>query len=409
MLTGLRVLDLTNMTGFFCGKVLAEFGINVIKVEKPGGDPARSIGPFYHDIPNAENSLLWLAYNESKKGITLNIDTAKGQDILRKLVQHTDFLIESFPPGYMEKLGLGYEKLSAINSKLIMTSITPFGQTGPYRDYKGSDLIAMAMGGIMLQNGESDGLPCRLDPYHAYCQAGSNAALATLIAYYYREQSGEGQYIDVSISECVIRENYHEVPVAWEFGHYNVKRNGPRIFRANIYTRVLWPCKDGYVTWTMFGGVFGASENKQVAKWMEEEGVIGELNDFNWEGFNFDNVNQEMMNKIEKHFMNLTLKHTKKELVDEARKRRIRISAVADPKDLYENSQLQFRNYWRAIKHPELSDVIVYPGQLFLSDETKAEIRHRAPLIGEHNQEIYQGELGFSAAEIINLKQNGII
>jgi crotonobetainyl-CoA:carnitine CoA-transferase CaiB-like acyl-CoA transferase len=252
-------------------------------------------------------------------------------------------------------------------------------------------------------------LPCRLDPYHAYCQAGSNAALATLIAYYYREQSGEGQYIDVSISECVIRENYHEVPVAWEFGHYNVKRNGPRIFRANIYTRVLWPCQDGYVTWTMFGGVFGAGENRQVAKWMEEEGVIGELKDFNWEKFNFDSATQEIMNKIEKHFMNLTLKHTKKELVDEARKRRIRISAVADPGDLYENSQLQFRNYWRAIEHPELSDVIVYPGQLFLSDEIKAEIQHRAPLIGEHNKEIYQDELGFSNAAIADLKQKGII
>jgi benzylsuccinate CoA-transferase BbsE subunit len=409
MLTGLRALDLTNEKGLFCGKVLAEFGADVIKVEKPGGDPARSIGPFYHDIPDPEKSLFWLAYNGSKRGITLNIETPEGQDILRKLAERVDFLLESFQPGYMENFGLGYQELSTINPRLIMTSITPFGQTGPYKDYKGSDLIAMAMGGIMLQTGEADGIPCRLDPYHAYCQAGSNAALATLIAYYYREQSGEGQHIDVSITECVTRENYHEVPVAWEFGHYNVKRNGPRIFRANVYTRVLFPCKDGYVTWTLFGGPFGANENKQVANWMEEEGVIGELKDIDWDQFNFDTVTQEDMNRIEKNFINLTMKHTKKELVDEARRRKIRISAVSDPGDLYENSQFQFRKYWKSVEHPELSDVIVYPGQLFLSNETRGEIRHRAPLVGEHNKEIYEGELGFSSTTIAGLKQKGVI
>ena len=133
MLSGLRALDLTGELGFFCGKLLAEFGVDVIKVEKPGGDPARKYGPFYQDTPDPEKSLYWLAFNDSKRGITLNIATDEGREIFKKLVRKADFIIESFRPGYLEGLGLGYPQLSGINPGLIMTSITPFGQTGPYR------------------------------------------------------------------------------------------------------------------------------------------------------------------------------------------------------------------------------------------------------------------------------------
>jgi len=410
MLSGLRALDLSNNeAGFFCGKILAQFGVDVIKIERPGGDPARNIGPFYHDIRDPEKSLHWFAFNESKRGITLDIETREGQDILKKLVVNTDFLLESFPVGYMERLGLNYQELSAINPRLIMTSITPFGQTGPYKNYKATDLIAMAMGGIMSQTGEPDGLPCRLEPGHSYCLAGSNAALAAMIAYYYREWSGEGQHVDVSITECVLRENYHEVPVCWEFLHYNAGRNGGGMFRGGVYVRVIWPCKDGYVTWTIWGGRVGASENKRLANWVEEEGILGELEDIDWDLFSFDDITQETMDQIESHVLKLMLKHTKKELEDEAIRRGIRLSAVNDVRDLYENGQLRFRKYWRYVGHPELADRIIYPGQLFLSNETRIEIRHRAPLIGEHNKEIYEGELGFDRPIMDNLKQKGII
>jgi benzylsuccinate CoA-transferase BbsE subunit len=409
MLSGLRALDLSSEAGLFCGKILAQFGVDVIKIERPGGDPARNIGPFYHDIQDPEKSLYWFAYNESKRSISLNIEMPEGHNIFKNLVAKADFVIESFPVGYMDNIGLGYQELSAINPRVIMTSITPFGQTGPYKNYKDTDLVAMAMGGIMSQTGEPDGLPCRLDQYHTYCLAGISAALGTIIAYYYRERFGEGQFVDVSMCECVIRENYHEVPVAWEFGHYNARRSGGRMFRANVYSRCIWPCKNGYITWTIFGGKVGANEDKALAKWMEEEGLLGELKDINWDTFNLDDVTQEEMDLIEKHVLQLTARYTKRELEDEAIRRGIRISAVNDVKDVYESSQLKHRKFWKNIKHPELLDVITYPGHLFLSNETKVEPRHRAPLIGEHNKQIYEDELGFDKEMVDNMKQKGVI
>ncbi len=409
MLSALRALDLTNEIGFFCGKILGEFGVDVIKIEKPGGDPARNYGPFYKNEPDPEKSLYWFAFNDSKRGITLDIETEEGQGIFKKLVKNADFVLESFPVDYLEKLGLGYEQLSVINPGLIMTSITPFGQTGPYKNYKGTDLIAMAMGGIMSLTGEPGGIPCRLSPNHAYCLGGTNAALATMTAYYYRQWSGEGQYIDVALSECAVREDYNEVPISWEFGHYNAGRHGDIMFRYGVNTRTIWLCKDGHVTWTLFGGTIGASENKQLARWLEEEGLLGDLGDIDWDQFGFDGITQEKIDRIEKPVLELLKRYTKKEIEDESMKRGLRISAVNDVRDLYESVQLKFRGYWKDIEHPELSDIVPYAGHMFLSSETKTEPRCRAPLIGEHNREIYEGELGFSRSTVADLKEKGVI
>lgn len=409
MLNGLRALELTGELSCFCGKLLAHFGVDVIKIEKVGGDLERNIGPFYHDIQDLEKSLYWFAYNESKRGITLNLESPEGQDIFKKLVAKSDFVIESFPVGYMQKLGLNYQSLSQINPGLIMTSITPFGQTGPYKYYKATDLIAMAMGGIMSLNGDPDGPPCRLDPYHSYCLTGINAALATLIAYFYRTSSGEGQYIDISLVECIVKEDYYEIPISWINGRHNAVRQGAYMFRAGVNTRCIWPCKDGYVTWTFFGGRIGAKENQSLAEWLDEEGISGELKNINWEQLNFDDITQEKIDRIEKPVLELTKRYKKMELENEAIKRGIRISAVNDIKDLDENSQLAFRDYWKIIDHSELSDAIKYPGQLFISTETETGPKHRAPLIGEHNKEIYGDELGFDMPALADLKEKGVI
>ena len=147
MLSPYRILDLTNERGFLCGKLMADLGASVIKIEKPGGDPARSMGPFYHDIPDPEKSLYWFAFNTNKRGITLDIETADGQAIFKRLMKNIDIVIESFDPGYMDKLGLGYSALSQLNPGVIMTSITGFGQTGPYKDYKAPDIVVWALSG----------------------------------------------------------------------------------------------------------------------------------------------------------------------------------------------------------------------------------------------------------------------
>jgi crotonobetainyl-CoA:carnitine CoA-transferase CaiB-like acyl-CoA transferase len=409
MLNNLRVLDLTDQKGFFCGKILAEFGMDVIKIEPPGGDPARNIGPFYHDIQDPNKSLYWLAYNESKRGITLDIRRPEGREIFKALVYRADVVIESSHPGYLENMGLAYEQLAAINPKLIMASITAFGQTGPYRDFKGCDLISMALGGIMSQTGEKDGPPCRLDPDHTYCLTGTNAALAIFIAYYHRELSGEGQYIDVSMLECVIRENYREVPVSWEFGHYNASRNGGLMNRGRFYSRTIWPCRDGHVTWTMFGGKVGANDNERLAEWMAEEGLLDGLDDIDWRNLDFETLTQKEVDRIESRVLKLTLNHDKKDLEREAVRRGVRLSAVNDVKELFESDQLGFRNFWQYVEHPALAERIAYPGQLFLSNETEVGVRHKAPDIGEHNKAIYEDEMGFKKDKMLDLAQKGII
>ncbi len=185
-----RVLDLTDDKGFLCGRILADMGADVIKIERPGGEAARNIGPFYHDIPDREKSLYWFVFNAGKRGITLDIETRQGRELFKRLVKGADFFIESFPPGYLDKLGLGYSVLSQVNSHLIMVSITPFGQAGPYRDFKAPDLVSIAMSGWMYICGDTDRPPVRVSFPQAYLNTGAEAAAACTIAYYHRERTG---------------------------------------------------------------------------------------------------------------------------------------------------------------------------------------------------------------------------
>jgi len=198
-----RVLDLSDEKGVLCGKVLADLGADVIKVEPPSGDPMRHIGPFYHDIPDPEKSLYWFTFNTSKRSVTLDITKARGQEIFKEMARTADFVIECFPPGYLAEYGLGYPVLSKLNPRLIMTSITPFGQSGPYRDFKAYDIVGLAMGGLMYLNGEREYRPVRVRAQQAYAQASVQAAAGTMVAHYHRQTTGEGQHVDVSMQEAV--------------------------------------------------------------------------------------------------------------------------------------------------------------------------------------------------------------
>jgi crotonobetainyl-CoA:carnitine CoA-transferase CaiB-like acyl-CoA transferase len=204
MLSCYRVIDLTDEKGFLCGKILADLGADVIKIEKPGGDASRDKGPFYHNIPDPEKSLLWFAYNTSKRGITLNIETSDGKDIFKKLVKTADFVIESFVPGYMDEMGLGYSVLSKINQRIILVSISPFGQTGPFARLKASDMTVFAMGLLMSQSGDVDRPPVQVSFPQSFINASADAAVGAMVAHYYREMTGEGQQVDVSAMESVL-------------------------------------------------------------------------------------------------------------------------------------------------------------------------------------------------------------
>ena len=248
MLKGCRALDLTDEKGFLCGKILADLGVDVIKVERPGGDPSRRIGPFWGDIGDPEKSLYWYAYNSNKRGITLDIETADGKEILRKLAKRSDFVIESFPPGYMEKLGLGYADLKSVNDRIILTSITPFGQNGPYQGYKATDLVLMGMSGLLYLTGDRDRPPVNISMPQACLHAGGDAAVGTLIAYYHRERTGESQQVDISMQQSAAWFQAATIPF-YELEGTVLQRAGT--FRTGISAhniqRQVWPCKDGYV------------------------------------------------------------------------------------------------------------------------------------------------------------------
>ena len=403
-----KVLDLCNETGMLCGKILGDLGADVIKIEKPGGDSARNLGPFYKDIPDSEKSLYWFAYNTSKRGITLDIETKQGQKIFKNLVKSADFVLESFPPGYMSSLGLGYEELSKINSGIIMTSITPFGQTGPYQDFKSSDLISLAMGGFMSICGDPDRAPLRFSVEQSYTQAAGQAAAASMIAFHYRQLTGQGQHVDVSIQECVITASF-QVQSYWDLIKNIQHREGVRTPRGKIAPKIIFKCKDGYVSWRIFVAVQGDKTNALVDLMRELEEMEPEVEDVDFTTIDMNDVVQEQLEPWEEGFSKFFAKHTKAELRREAVKRDIMLFSVNSPEDLLNDEQLKAREFWIKVDHPELDTSITYPGAPFKSTETQWRVSRRAPLIGEHNEEVYGKELGMSKEELCLLKEQGVI
>ena len=408
MLSPYRVLDLTDEKGFLCGKILGDTGADVIKIEKPGGDHSRSIGPFYHDEIDPQKSLYWFAFNTSKRGITLDIETAEGQKIFKELLKTADFVIESFAPGYLDKLGLGYSALTKVNPKIILVSITPFGQTGPYKNFKGPDIVVWAMGVEMYQWGDADRPPLRINyPFHCYHHAASEGAVGAMVALYHREMTGEGQHVDVSIQEC-IAEGLESYGPYWDtmktiqcyrlFGH------------RRVHVTWLWHCKDGYVMWLYWGGPFGTRVSAPLVEWMKSEGMADDfLIAFDWTKLDFETVSQEVMNRVEEPTNKFFMSHTKAELLEGALKRRIMLYPVYDSSDILKSEQLAVRNFWVELDHPELGTTITYPGPFAKATRTPPVVSRRAPLIGEHNREIYEKELGILPKKLKTLEKAKII
>jgi crotonobetainyl-CoA:carnitine CoA-transferase CaiB-like acyl-CoA transferase len=410
VLDGCRALDLTDEKGFLCGKILADLSVDVIKVEPPGGDPSRRMGPFWHDIPDPEKSLYWFAYNSNKRGITLDIKTSDGKEIFKKLAERCDFVIESFKPGYMDELGLGYAALSGINKGIILTSITAFGQTGPYRDFEGSDIVVMGMSGSLYLTGDSDRRPLNISIPQACLHAGADAGVGSMIAYYNRKRTGEGQHVDVSMQQSAAWFLASTVPW-YELSALILSRVGT--FKTTSYGKVVqrqvWPCKDGYVFFFMLGGPQGAKTCRALVKWMDDLGMANDfLRTFIWEEFDMFLAEQDLVDRISGPIEEFFRTRTKKEVLDATVARSISISPLFSMEDELNDQNLAARGFWTQVDHPELNAAIPYPRQLVRFSETQAPTTFRAPLIGEHNREVY-GELGLSVREIVALKEAGII
>jgi benzylsuccinate CoA-transferase BbsE subunit len=409
LLSGFRALDLTDEKGFICGKILAALGVETIKIDKPEDDPSQRIPPFLHNSGGPERSLYWSAFNTDKRSITLNWETIKGRDLFRKLVQNAHFVVESFTPGYMDSLGLGYEALKQLNPGIIMTSITYFGQKGPYAHYKGSELIASAMSGVMSTNGDPDRAPLREGPDSICYRSNAAAALGTVIAHYYRETTGKGQQVDVSFQEVAASRTTSNL-VVWDFDKRLIKRNAAIRTVGARATQWIWPCKDGYVFWPYMGGQGGARGNRALSQWIDDDGLENPLNKVtNWEEFDFAAISKDDLEIHHEVIRTFFLNHTKKEIEEEGVRRGIHACPINNPADVLEYPQFRERGYWVDLQDPEARVSLTYPGYFFLSNQTDNTIKRRAPLVGEDNENIYLNELDISSTEMAVLKETGVI
>lgn len=411
LLSPYRVIDLTDERGLLCGKILGDLGADVLQIEPPGGSAARQVGPFHADDPSPERSLYWWAYSANKRGVTLDPEHADGRALLERLARGADFLIESFDPGYLDGIGLGYSQLSAINPRLVMVSITAFGQDGPYAAYQASDITGMALGGFMHLTGDPDRAPLRPSFPHFYLHGSAAAAAAGMLAHTHRALTGEGQHVDVSCQQAVARTLAH-APQIWDIEGAVLQRMGVyRQTSGENRVRINWPCADGYVNYMLQGGGVAPS-TRALFQWMEEDGFdVTELQAFEWESMGYGRITPEVMDTVVGPMADFFQRHTREELTLGSVERRILLFPVATPSDLRRHPQLDARGYFTAVDHPELGAAIDYPGAFIKTGDgsTVAPLRRRAPRVGEHNAEIYGGELGLSPSEIESLRRVGAI
>jgi crotonobetainyl-CoA:carnitine CoA-transferase CaiB-like acyl-CoA transferase len=412
MLAPYRVLDLTDEKGFYCGQLLGSLGADVIKIESPGGDASRKVGPFYKDRAEADKSLYWFAYNSNKRGITLDLKSGRGKALFFDLVKKADVIIESFQPGYLTSIGIGYDVISKVNPGVVMTSIAPFGQSGPHSNWKGSDLVCWAMGGLLSQTGDPDRPPVRISHVNfAYLISSMDAAWGTMMALFWRAKSGKGQHVDASIQESVIKSTFitHET---WEVMGKERPRGSSmyKVPNSPVMLNTVWATKDGgYLYLMVRGGELGARENPIIVQWMAEEGMADDfIKSVNWSELDWLKKSQAEAERIQGYFERFFKSKTKDEIIEGAFKRKVVLQPICSPRDIFKHPQLAARSYWQEVTHPELGTNISYPGRFVDPSATACGTWRRAPLPGEHNEEVYSW-LGVNKNEFASLKQAGVI
>ncbi len=416
LLAPYRVLDLTDERGWVCGRILADLGADVVKVEPPGGDPGRRRGPFYQDSPHPDRSLYFWAFNLNKRGITLNLETEDGRELFRRLAAISDFVIESFEPGHLDSLGLGFGELGRLNPRLILVSIRAFGQDGPYARYRATDIVGMAMGGLMAISGDPDRPPVRISVPQAWLHAGAQAAAGAMIAHYYRQATGRGQHVDVSMQQAVIWTLMNETPFPLpDFYGFDLQRAGGRRTTGRLTIRQIYRCRDGYVCLLILGGGPGTAFIRGLVALLEDAGVAPDwMREFDWETWDMATPRwhptaQEDLEAIEAVVAEFCRQKTKAELYEAALKYGILLAPVNTVADLFANPQLAAREFWVEVEHPELGTRVTYPGPFIKGTLNPARIYRRPPLIGEHNDEVYGGLLGLGRSDLERLRAVGAI
>ena len=413
VLSPYRVLDLTTERGLLCGQMLADMGADVIVVEPPGGSPARGIGPFYKDAPHPDRSLYWWAYNRNKRAITLDLERETGRKLLHRLVERADFLIESHNPGYLAERNLGFADLAKINPALIYVSITPFGQDGPKAGYADSDLIIMAAGGPLILAGDADRAPVRLCIPQAYLHASADAAVGALAAHHERVRSGLGQHVEVAAVQSVAMATQSSI-LAAPLGSTEIRRMSGGVKVGPFEFPLVWPASDGFIAMTfLFGSALGVFTTR-LMNYICEQGMCDEATrDKDWIAYGEQLVSgaepPSEFERVKEVVRRFTRSHTKGKLLELALEHGFLITPVTTIAEVVESPQFASRNYFQRVAHPELGESFSYPGPFAKFSATPIEYRHRPPTVGEHNSEIYRGELGLSEREIAELSRAGII
>ncbi len=394
-LEGYRILDLADEKAAHCVKTLADLGAQVVKVEPPEGNSMRRLPPFAKDIPHPERSLFFAYYNTNKRSITLNIESPKGRDIFKHLVTRFDAVVESFSPGTLSRLGLDYNSLRESNPRIILTSITGFGQNGPHSQYKAPDLVCFAMGGTMYPSGEADKAPCVAPGNLAYGVAGAWAAAGTIIALYHLAMSGMGQHIDVSAQEAAAMITDSAL-TRLSYEGFVMPRQG------NTYLWItpgdLYPCKDGWVRIVSGQLVHW----RRLVEWMGRPEPLG---DSAWESREKRNQNKAFVDGM---ISDYTRRFTRAELFTEGQQSGVPVTPVNTPLEYMETTVAERRQFFVEVEHPSLGRHS-YAGPPYKFTDTPARGPKAAPLLGEDNEDIYCEELGFTGEDLCVLRADGVI
>ncbi len=384
LLTPYRVLDLTGPLGYVAGKVLADLGAEVIKIEPPGGDPEREW----------RDGLFWAATNAGKRSITLDLESTVDQGRFLELVRGADFVLESFRPGMLSEHGLGYVVLCRDNPGLIMVSITPFGQYGPYALFEASDLEIMALSGAMSLAGQAGEEPMRVTAPQVPYWAGVEAAMGALTALAYRARTGRGQHVDVSAQAAVISAIAH-APAFWDLNQINPERAGVHVTGRSMTgakMRALWPCQDGWINFIIYGGDAGRQTNRQLVNWMDERGVAPDwLKAIDWSDFAVTALTQEEVDRLEEPIGQFLASLTKQEFLEGVLAREMLGYPVATVEDIGNDRQLAAREFWSEITDATSGRTLRAPGGFAIVNGQRLAAGKRAPRAGEHNREIPAG------------------
>src|SRR6185295_613930 len=402
-----RVLDLTSEPGFFAGKLLGDLGADVVKIEPPGGDPARRRAPFWGGANDPERSILWLALNTSKRGLTLDLDRPRGRDLFLALAARADVVIESEPPGRMSARGIGFEELHARNPRLIHCAITPFGQAGPYAGWRGSDLTVAAMSGNLYATGDPDRAPVRCSLPVAYYHGGIEAAVGVTFGLLAREQTGVGQHVDVALQQAMVMPNIGTAAMFKMTGNRG-GRAGAFMRQERAVAREIWPCRDGFVSFALRGGPASIPSLVAMVSYMDEHGMAPAwLKTKDWKVHNLNILSQAEIDELSQPFADFFATKPMAELYAAACQRSLMLAPIYTAREITASEQLAAREFF-----VDLDDAgrgrLRYPGAFARSNKTAIGITRPAPRLGEHTAEVL-GEIGVAGVEIARLRAEGVV